>query len=78
MELWFNIFLDSISLNQNTQILLLIMIKYSFNEQSKSMENKLIKLQDLYIEGEIDRYEYHQAKTSMKMHLVNLTLKRNW
>ncbi|WP_338357252.1 hypothetical protein [Yeosuana marina] len=75
VDTWFQGFLSSISLNKNAQTLLSKMVEERFKTQTKShilgpkhyeqannLEQKLIKLQDLFIDGELDRNEFHQAK----------------
>jgi len=73
--LWFDDFLQSISLNKEISILLFEMIKSELvTKESKSelgpkhfenvskIEEKLIRLQDLYIDGNIGKNEYEDAK----------------
>ena len=75
VEKWFQNFLGSISLNENAQQLLFEMIKERIKSQTKqnalgakhyeavkNLEDKLIKLQDLYVDGDIDRNDYLAAK----------------
>ena len=74
-ETWMQNFLDGIELNKNAQKLLLKMVKTRFKAQTKSntlgpkhyeqvdnLKQKLINLQDLFIDGELDRKEFNQAK----------------
>ncbi len=88
-ESWFNNFLGGISLNTNARTLLFKMIEKRFKEQTKlcrlspkhyqevdSLEQKLIKLQDLYLDGEFDRTEYHNAKERYSKQLNQLKEKR--
>ncbi len=85
VENWFNSFLDGISLNQNAQKLLFKIIENRFKEQTKSkrlspkhyqeidsLEQKLIKLQDLYLDGEFDADEYKNAKKRYQKRLNEL------
>ncbi|WP_282123368.1 recombinase family protein [Algibacter mikhailovii] len=75
VELWFGNFLGGISLKPNIQKLLLAMIKERFMSQTShdrlgpkhyeaitKIEDKLIKLQDIYIDGGIDKSDYATAK----------------
>jgi DNA invertase Pin-like site-specific DNA recombinase len=85
VELWFNSFLSGISLNKNAQKLLTKMIENRFNQQTKtsklspkhyqeldSLEQKLIKLQDLYLDGEFSSEEYQNAKKRYQKRLEEL------
>ncbi|MBE9488988.1 MAG: recombinase family protein, partial [Bacteroidetes bacterium] len=75
VELWFQSFLGGISLNEHAQQLLFKMIKERITSQTqqnslgpkhyetiKNLEEKLIKLQDLYIDSDIDKNDYVKAK----------------
>ncbi|WP_394330380.1 recombinase family protein [Siansivirga zeaxanthinifaciens] len=75
VELWFQDFLQGISLNKNAQTLLFKMIKDKFKLQSKTqalgpnhykklsdINERLEKLQDLFIDGKIDSNDYQKAK----------------
>ena len=72
---WFNHFLSSISLDDNSYTLLVEIIKGEFDkmgkqngmgpkhyEKLKNLENKLLKIQDLYIDGDLTKEEYTQSK----------------
>ena len=72
---WFNHFLSSISLDDNSYTLLVEIIKDEFDkmgkqngmgpkhyEKLKNLENKLLKIQDLYIDGDLTKEEYTQNK----------------
>ena len=72
---WFNSFLKSISLDDNSYTLLLEIIKEEFNkidatnplgakhyEKLKGLREKLTRIQDLYIDRELNKEEYLQAK----------------
>lgn len=72
---WFADFLQSITIEKPFQEILIEMIKNQLVNQSgkqalgpkhyekvKSIEDKLVRLQDLYIEGNIDKSEYKIAK----------------
>ncbi len=85
VEKWFQSFLGSISLNQNAQQLLFAMIKERITNQTKqnrlgpkhynavkNLEDKIIKLQDLYIDGDIDRDGYFKAKDRYESILAEL------
>ena len=74
-NIWFDDFLKSISLEKAIQKILLDMIKDQLLKQSgkselgpkhfekvKSIEDNLVRLQDLYIEGNIEKSEYKIAK----------------
>ncbi len=92
VENWFSTFLSGISLNSNVQKLLFKMIENRFKEQTKSkrlspkhyqdmssIEQKLVKLQDLYLDGEFDRHEYKDAKSRYSQKLNALKEKQeNW
>ena len=75
VDLWFADFLQSISLEKPIQKILVEMIKDQILIQSgkaelgpkhyekvKNIEDKLVRLQDLYIEGNIEKSEYKIAK----------------
>lgn len=85
VENWFNSFLTGISLNKNAQKLLTKMIERRFQEQrgskglgpkhyqeKKSLEQKLVRLQDLYLDGEFDSHEYKNAKSRYQNRLNEL------
>jgi DNA invertase Pin-like site-specific DNA recombinase len=85
VELWMSSFLSGISLDKNTQKLLIKMIEKRFNQQTKfkklspkhyqeieSLEQKLIKLQDLYLDGEFNSDEYQNAKKRFQTRLNEL------
>ena len=72
---WFNHFLKSISLDQNAYKLLIELIKEEFAKIDKqngigpkhyqklnNLEEKLLKIQDLYIDGDLSKEEYQKAK----------------
>jgi DNA invertase Pin-like site-specific DNA recombinase len=76
VEAWFQSFLGSISLNKNAQTLLSKMVEERFKAQTQShtlgpkhyeqinnLEQKLINLQDSFIDRDIDRNDFHQAKS---------------
>ena len=79
-------------MNNNVQKLLFKMIENRFKEQTKSkrlspkhyqdmssIEQKLVKLQDLYLDGEFDRHEYKDAKSRYSQKLNALKEKQeNW
>lgn len=75
VDLWFGDFLKSITLEKPIQNLFIEMIKETLTkqqgkselgpkhyEQVKNIEEKIIRLQDLYIEGNIEKSEYKIAK----------------
>ena len=75
VNLWFTDFLQSITIEKPVQKLLVEMIKDQLLKQTgkselgpkhyekvKNIEDKLVRLQDLYIEGNIDKSEYKIAK----------------
>jgi hypothetical protein len=75
VNLWFADFLQSITIEKPFQKILVEMIKGQLVKQSgkaelgpkhyekvKSIEDKLVRLQDLYIEGNIEKSEYKIAK----------------
>jgi hypothetical protein len=85
VELWMSSFLSGISLDKNVQKLLVKMIEKRFNQQTKfkklspkhyqeieSIEQKLIKLQDLYLDGEFNSDEYKNAKKRFQTRLNEL------
>lgn len=89
VEHWFGNFLRGISLNTNTRTLLFKMIEKRFKQQTKSsrlspkhyqevdsLEQKLIKLQDLYLDGEFDSTEYRNAKERYSKKLNELKEKQ--
>ncbi len=89
IETWFQNFLGGISLNKNAQILLFKMIQERFRKQTKTqllgpshytkineLEDKLIKLQDLFIGGEIGSNDYREAKTRYENILNELKSKQ--
>lgn len=89
VENWFSNFLGGISLNTNTRKLLFKMIEKRYKEQTKSsrlspkhyqeiesIEQKLIKLQDLYLDGEFDSIEYQNAKERYSSKLNQLKEKQ--
>ena len=80
VNLWFTDFLKSITLEKPIQQLFMEMIKEALTKQSgktelgpkhyekvKSIEEKIIRLQDLYIEGNIEKSEYKVAKERYKL-----------
>ena len=84
-ENWILNFLKDISMDNQVQLLFVEMIKEELNkgltenslgpkhyEKVKQLETKLIKLQDLYIEGEIEKEEYLQAKKRYEIILNEL------
>jgi site-specific DNA recombinase len=75
VQKWFQNFLGGITLNQNAQKLLFKMIQQRFKEQTKTntlgpkhyqqvknLETKLIKLEDLFIDGEFNSIAFHKTK----------------
>ena len=85
MDNWFNSFLSGISLNKNAQKLLTKLIEQRINAQTKnerlspkhyteveSLEQKLIRLQDLYLDGEFNSTEYQNAKSRIQSRLNEL------
>lgn len=85
VELWMNSFLSGISLNKNAQKLLTKMIENRFKQQTKSknlspkhyqemesLERKLVRLQDLYLDGDFDSNEYQNAKRRLQKRLNEL------
>ncbi len=85
VEKWFHSFLGGISLNRGAQALLTRLIEDRFKQQTKykslspkhyqevdSLEQKLIKLQDLYLDGEFDANEYQSAKRRYQQRLNEL------
>ena len=85
VETWFNSFLGCISLNPNAQKLLIKLIENRFKAQTKTkslgpkhyeekntIEQKLIKLQDFYLEGEFNSDEYKTAKSRLQKRLNEL------
>ncbi|GAA3594727.1 recombinase family protein [Flavivirga amylovorans] len=90
IENWFNNFLGGITLNVNARKLLFKMIERRFKEQTKSkklspkhyqeidsLEQKLAKLQDLYLDGEFDSTEYRNAKERYSKKLNQLREKQD-
>jgi DNA invertase Pin-like site-specific DNA recombinase len=88
VEDWFNSFLGGITLNDNVHKLLFKLIEKRFKEQTKtsklspkhyqevnSTEHKLIKLQDLYLDGEFNSDEYQSAKQRYQKRLNELKAK---
>ena len=72
---WFNSFLKSISLDNNSYTLLLEILKEEFKkidatnplgpkhyEKLTGLKDKLTRIQDLFIDGELSKEEYQQAK----------------
>jgi site-specific DNA recombinase len=72
---WFNSFLKSVSLDNNSYTLLLEIIKEEFKkidatnplgpkhyEKLTNLKDKLTRMQDLFIDGELSKKEYEQAK----------------
>jgi site-specific DNA recombinase len=85
VESWFQSFLGSISLNENAQQLLFEIIKERIADQTKAsrlgpqhfetvknLEEKLVKLQDLYIDGVIDKNGYFKSKQRYESVLTEL------
>ena len=85
VELWMNSFLSGISLNKNAQKLLTKMIENRFKQQTKSknlspkhyqeiesLERKLVRLQDLYLDGDFDSNEYQNAKRRLQKRMDEL------
>ena len=75
VDVWFGDFLKSITLEKPVQKLFIEMIKETLTkqhgkselgpkhyEQVKNIEEKIIRLQDLYVEGNIEKSEYKIAK----------------
>jgi len=88
VDLWFADFLQSISLEKPIQKILVEMIKNQILIQSgkaelgpkhyekvKNIEDKLVRLQDLYIEGNIEKSEYKIAKE--RYDIIHQELKSN-
>ena len=82
---WFSSFLSSISLDTNAQKLLTKLIEQRIKTQTKnerlspkhytevaSLEQKLVRLQDLYLDGEFDSIEYQNAKIRIQSRLNEL------
>ena len=82
---WFDYFLKSISLDSNAYELLLKIIKAEFKkidsqsvlgpkhyQQIESIKTKLIRIQDLYVDGDLDREEYQKVKTRYQNMLTEL------
>ena len=80
VNLWFTDFLKSITLEKPIHQLFMEMIKEALTKQTektelgpkhyekvKSIEEKIIRLQDLYIEGNIEKSEYKVAKERYKL-----------
>jgi len=85
VEQWFQGFLGSISLNPNAQELLFEMIKQRIASQTatnslgpkhyemiKSLEEKIVKLQDMYIDGDIDKNSYFKSMDRYESVLMEL------
>ena len=85
VDKWFNSFLSGISLNKNAQKLLTKLIEQRIKAQTKnerlspkhyteveSLEQKLIRLQDLYLDGEFSSTEYQNAKNRIQSRLIEL------
>ena len=79
MQIWFEEFLKSISLDENSYTLLTELIKEEFKKidressigpkhfaKIKHLENKLEKIQDLFIEGDFSKEDYNKAKKRFK------------
>jgi len=75
VELWFQNFLRGISLDKNVQTILFKLVKEKFEEQYKQqnlgpshykkindINERLNRLQDLYIDGKMDAIDYQKAK----------------
>lgn len=75
IDAWFESFLKSISLDKNAYTLLIKLIKEEFDkidkdsaigpkhyEKIKNLETKLEKIQDLYIDGDLNKEDYLKAK----------------
>ena len=80
---WFHHFLRSISLDENAYELLVEIIKNEFDkinkqnkvgpkqrEKLKNLEEKLIKVQDLFIDGDLTKEEYQNHKKNIE-NLIN-------
>ena len=76
---WFHYFLRSISLDESSYELLVKIIKHEFNkidkkngvgpkhrEKLKNLEAKLLKIQDLYIDGDLTKEEYQNHKKQLQ------------
>jgi site-specific DNA recombinase len=87
-ELWFNAFLDGINLDKNAKKLLNTMIAERIKSQSKSqeigpshykkikdMEDRLNKVQDLFVDGAIDADDFHKTKNRYQSSLEELKTK---
>lgn len=85
VEQWFDTFLNGISLNKNAQKLLTTLIEERIKSQSKtkslspkhymeveSLQQKLVRLQDLYLDGEFNSSEYQNAKHRINSKLDEL------
>lgn len=77
---WFHHFLRSISLDENAYEILVEIIKNEFDkinkqnkvgpkqrEKLKNLEEKLIKVQDLFIDGDLTKEEYQNHKKTSKI-----------
>ena len=76
---WFHYFLRSISLNESSYELLIEIIKHEFDkidkqngvgpkhrEKLKNLEAKLLKIQELYIDGDLTKEEYQNHKKQLQ------------
>jgi len=79
VHIWFEEFLKSISLDENSYTLLTELIKEEFKkidrespigpkhyEKIKHLETKLEKIQDLFIEGDFSKEDYNKTKKRFK------------
>ena len=79
VHIWFEEFLKSISLDENSYTLLTQLIKEEFKKidressigpkhfaKIKHLESKLEKIQDLFIEGDFSKEDYNKAKKRFK------------
>ena len=89
-ELWFHEFLNGINLNKNAQNLLNKMITQRVKSQNKTqkigpshfkkladIENRLHKIQDLFVDGNMDAEDYHKTKNRYKTILDKLKTKES-
>ena len=85
---WFEDFLKSITLDSNVQKLLLEVIKDKLSKDKQSnaigpkhyqmineLENKLVKIQDMYIDDKIDKTAYEQSQKRFENQLSELKQK---
>lgn len=92
VESWFGEFLNSISLKTNSRKLLEKIIENRFKAQTNSkklspkhyqeissLNQKLERIQDLYLDGDFDKQEYQSAKLRYGKRLAELkSIEENW